>query len=170
MNLSALYKISYGLYIVTSVKENKFAGQIANTVFQVTSDPPKIAVCLNKRNTTHEFLSSSRVFGVTVLKKDTPMQFIGKFGFKSSRDVNKFEGVNFKVGKTGAPLVLDHAVAILEAEVKGECDVGTHTIFIGELVDAEIISEAEVMTYAHYHFIKGGKAPKTAPVYIAQKQ
>lgn len=166
MNLSALYKISYGLYIVTSVKDKSFAGQIANTVFQVTSEPPKVAVCLNKKNTTHEFVKSSRVFGVSVLEKETPMQFIGKFGFKSSRDVNKFEDVKFKIGKTGAPLVLDHSVAILEAEVKGECDVGTHTLFIGELVDAEVISEGEVMTYAHYHFIKGGKAPKTATVYI----
>ncbi len=166
MNLSALYKISYGLYIVTSVKDKSFAGQIANNVFQVTSEPPKIAVCLNKKNTTHEFVKNSRVFGVSVLEKETPLQFIGKFGFKSSRDVNKFEDVKFKIGKTGVPLVLDHSVAILEAEVKGECDVGTHTLFIGELVDAEVLSEAEVMTYAHYHFIKGGKAPKTATVYI----
>lgn len=166
MNLSALYKISYGLYIVSSVKEKSFAGQIANTVFQVTSEPPKIAVCLNKKNTTHEFVKSSKVFGVSVLEKETPLQFIGKFGFKSSREVNKFEGVKFKIGKTGVPLVLDHTVAILEAEVKGECDVGTHTLFIGELVEAEVLSDAEVMTYAHYHFIKGGKAPKTATVYI----
>ncbi|MEM0302018.1 MAG: flavin reductase family protein [Archaeoglobaceae archaeon] len=166
MNLSALYKISYGLYIVSSVKENSYAGQIANTVFQVTSEPPKIAVCLNKKNATHEFVKSSKVFGVSVLEKETPMQFIGKFGFKSSREVNKFENVKFKIGKTGVPLVLDHSVAILEAEVKGECDVGTHTLFIGELVDAEVLSDAEVMTYAHYHFIKGGKAPKTATVYI----
>ncbi len=168
MNLSALYKISYGLYVVTSVKENKFAGQIANTVFQVTSEPPKIAVCLNKKNATHEYVSSSRVFGVTVLEKDTPMQFIGNFGFKSSREVNKFEDVKFKIGKTGVPLVLDHAVAILEAQVKEECSVGTHTIFVGELVDAELVSDAEVMTYAYYHFIKGGKAPKTATVYLKQ--
>lgn len=166
MNLSALYKISYGLYIVTSMKDGGFAGQIANTVFQVTSEPAKIAVCLNKKNATHEFVKNSRVFGVSVLEKETPMQFIGKFGFKSSRDVNKFEDVKFKIGKTGAPLVLDHSVAILEAEVKAECDVGTHTLFIGELVDAEVISEQEVMTYAYYHFIKGGKAPKTATVYI----
>ncbi|MEM0330225.1 MAG: flavin reductase family protein [Archaeoglobaceae archaeon] len=166
MNLSALYKISYGLYIVSSVKENSYAGQIANTVFQVTSEPPKIAVCLNKKNATHEFVKSSKVFGVSVLEKETPMQFIGKFGFKSSREVNKFENVKFKIGKTGVPLVLDHSVAILEAEVKEECDVGTHTLFIGELIDAEVLSDAEVMTYAHYHFIKGGKAPKTATVYI----
>ncbi len=166
MNPKALFKISYGLYIVASVKEGKLSAQIANTVFQVTSEPPKIAVCLNKKNTTHEFVNNSRVFSVSVLEKDTPLQFIGRFGFRNSREFNKFEGVNFKLGKTGAPIVLDHAVAFLEAEVENEFDVGTHTIFVGKLVDAEIISEADVMTYDYYHYVKKGKAPKTATVYL----
>ncbi|MEM1578819.1 MAG: flavin reductase family protein [Archaeoglobaceae archaeon] len=166
MNPEALFKISYGLYIVASVKEGKFSAQIANTVFQVTSEPPKVAVCLNKKNTTHDFVKTSRVFSVSVLEKETPMQFIGRFGFRNSRDFNKFEGVNFKIGKTGAPIVLSHAVAVLEAEVEKDCDVGTHTIFVGKVVDAEIISNAEVMTYDYYHYVKKGKAPKTATVYL----
>ncbi|MEM3927362.1 MAG: flavin reductase family protein [Archaeoglobaceae archaeon] len=166
MNLEALFKISYGLYIVASAKEGKFSAQIANTVFQVTSEPPKIAVCLNKKNTTHEFVKSSRVFSVSVLEKETPMQFIGRFGFRNSRDFNKFEGVNFKIGKTGAPIVLSHAVAFFECELENECDVGTHTIFVGKVVDAEIISDAPPMTYEYYHYVKEGKAPKTATVYL----
>lgn len=166
MNLEALLKISYGLYIVASVKDGKFSAQIANTVFQVTSEPPKVAVSLNKKNTTHEFVKSSRVFSVTVLEKDTPLQFIGRFGFRNSRDFDKFEGVKIKIGKTGAPIVLDHAVAVFEAEVESELDVGTHTIFVGKLLDAEIVSDAEVMTYEYYHYVKKGKAPKTATVYI----
>lgn len=166
MNLQALYKISYGIYIVSSVKNNKFAGQIANTVFQVTSEPPKVAVCLNKKNTTHEFVKDSKVFSVSILEKDTPLQFIGRFGFRSSRDFNKFEGVNFKIGKTGAPIVLDYTVAFLEAKVVSEHDVGTHTLFIGEVLDAEVLKDAEVMTYEYYHFVKKGKAPKTATVYL----
>ncbi len=166
MNLEALFKISYGLYIVASVKEGKLSAQIANTVFQVTSEPPKIVVCLNKKNTTHEFVKSSRVFSVSVLEKETPMQFIGRFGFRNSRDFNKFEGVNFKIGKTGAPIVLSHAVAFFEVELENECDVGTHTIFVGKVVDAEIISDAPPMTYEYYHYVKKGKAPKTATVYL----
>ncbi|MEM0331293.1 MAG: flavin reductase family protein [Archaeoglobaceae archaeon] len=166
MNLEALFKISYGLYIVASAKEGKLSAQIANTVFQVTSEPPKIAVCLNKKNTTHEFVKSSRVFSVSVLEKETPMQFIGRFGFRNSRDFNKFEGVNFKIGKTGAPIVLSHAVAFFEGELENECDVGTHTIFVGKVVDAEIISDAPPMTYEYYHYVKKGKAPKTATVYL----
>ncbi|MEM0350678.1 MAG: flavin reductase family protein [Archaeoglobaceae archaeon] len=166
MNLQALYKISYGLYIVSSVKNGKFAGQIANTVFQVTSEPPKIAVCLNKKNTTHEFVKDSKVFSVSILEKDTPLQLIGRFGFRSSKDFNKFEGLNLRIGKTGAPIVLDHSVAFLEARVVNDFDVGSHTLFIGELVDAEILKDAELMTYEYYHFVKKGKAPKTATVYL----
>ncbi len=162
---NTLYKISYGLYIVSSAKDGKLAGQIANTVFQVTHEPVKIAVCLNKQNTTHEFVKHSRVLAVSVLEKDTPLSFIGRFGFKSSRDFNKFEGVEYKIGKSGAPIVLDHAVAYIEAKVVSECDVGSHTLFIGEVVDAELLKDAEVMTYAYYHEVKRGGVPKTATVY-----
>uniref|UniRef100_A0A7J2TI24 Flavin reductase n=1 Tax=Archaeoglobus fulgidus TaxID=2234 RepID=A0A7J2TI24_ARCFL len=166
MNLQALYKISYGLYIVSSAKNGKLSAQIANTVFQLTSEPPKIGACLNKKNATYEFVKDSKAFAVSVLEKDTPMQFIGRFGFRSSRDFNKFEGINFRIGKTGSPIVLDHAVAFIEAKVLQECDVGTHTLFIGEVVDAEILKDAEVMTYEYYHSVKKGKTPETATVYI----
>lgn len=166
MDIAAFYKIGYGLYIVTSAKDGKFAGQIANTVFQVTSEPVQIAACLNKQNTTHEFVKSSKSFGVSVLELDTPMQFIGRFGFKKSSEINKFDGVRYEIGKTGVPLVLDHAVAVMEVKVVKECDVGTHTLFIGEVVDAKVLKEANVLTYADYHLIKKGKAPKTATVYF----
>ncbi len=166
MDVSALYKISYGLYIVTSASNGKLAGQIANTVFQVTSDPVKVAVCLNKENTTHDFVKNSRAFGVTVLELNTPMEFIGRFGFRKSSEFNKFDGVEYKTGKTGVPLVVDHAVAVIEAKVVGECDVGTHTLFIGEVVDARLVKDAEVLTYADYHMVKKGKTPRTATVYF----
>lgn len=166
MDVSALYKISYGLYIVTSSLDGKLAGQIANTVFQVTSEPVKLAVCLNKENTTNKFVKESRVFGVTVLELDTPMDFIGRFGFRKSSEYDKFESVNYTTGRTGAPLVLDHAVAVIEANVVEECDVGSHTLFIGEVVDARLVKDAEVLTYADYHLIKKGKTPRTATVYF----
>ncbi len=166
MDVSALYKISYGLYIVTSVNNGRLAGQIANTVFQVASDPVKVAVCLNKENTTHGFVKNSGAFGITVLELDTPMEFIGRFGFRKSSEFDKFEGVEYITGKTGVPLVTDHAVAVIEARVAGECDVGTHTLFIGEVVDARLVRDAEVLTYADYHRIKKGKTPRTATVYF----
>ncbi len=166
MDVRALYKISYGLYTVSSAKDDVLAAQIANSVFQVTSDPVRIAVCLNKQNATHEAVADSGVFAVSVLEKDTPLKFIGVFGFKSSRDVNKFEGVKYRVGKTGAPIVLDHTVAYVEAEVVKSCDIGTHTLFIGNVVEAELLKDAEVLTYDYYQAVKRGKAPRTATVYF----
>jgi len=169
VNLKALYKVSYGLYIISSKRKGKINGQIANTLFQVTSEPPTIAVSINKKNFTHQFIEESRVFAASVLSEDTPMSFIGRFGFKSGREIDKFSQVNYKIGKTGAPLVLDNTLAYLEAQVIKEMDVGTHTIFAGKLVEAESIKEGVPMTYAFYHEIKRGRAPETAPTYIKEK-
>jgi len=165
MNLKALHQISYGLYVVCSKKGDRINGQTCNTVIQVSAEPPIISVCLNKGNLTHEFIEDSGVFTASILSQDTPLSFIGRFGFKSGREVDKFDGVNYKRGETQAPIVLDHTLAYLEAKVISTADVGTHTIFIGELVDAEVIQEGEPMTYAYYHQVKRGTTPKTAPSY-----
>lgn len=169
MNPKALHKISYGLYVISSKRGDKFNGQIANTVFQITSEPPTIAVSINKQNLTHEYIQESKVFTVSILSKETPMKFIGRFGFKSGKELDKFKNVNYKVGVTGAPLVLENIVGYLEAEVTKSLDAGTHTVFIGKIVDAEIIKDGEPMTYAYYHEIKKGTAPKTAPTYIKEE-
>ena len=170
MNTKALHKISYGLYVVGSRKGDRFNAQIANTVFQITSEPPTIAVSINKNNLTHEFIKESKVFTASALCQHTPLSFIGNFGFKSGRDTDKLKGINYKIGETQAPVVTDYAVAYLEAKVVKEVDMGTHTIFIGELVDADIISEEECMTYDYYHQVKRGTTPKTAPSYIEEKK
>jgi len=170
MNLRALHQVSYGLYVVTSAKGAKLSGQIANTVFQVTSEPPAVAVCLNKQNLTHEFVHDSHAFAASILSRDTPLSFIGTFGFKSGRDIDKFAQVNYKIGETGAPIVLDHTVAYLEVKVDKEVDVGTHTTFIGEVAAAEQVKQGEPMTYAYYHEVKRGTTPKTAPVFIEEKK
>ncbi len=166
MNTKAFRKLSYGLYIVSSRSGERLNGQIANTVFQVSSDPATIAVSLNKRNLTHDYVRESRVFSVSVLSKEAPMAFIGRFGFKGGRDVNKFEGIGYRIGTSGAPIVTDFSVAYVEAEVVGETDCGTHTVFIGKVVDCGVLTEEEPMTYAFYHEVKGGKSPKSAPTYI----
>lgn len=169
MNPAAFRKITYGLYIVCSKKGDKLNGQIANTVFQVANEPQTIAVSINKRNLTHEFIKESKVFTVSILSKDTPMKFIGLFGFKSGRDINKFDGVNHKTGATGAPVVLENSLGYLEAQVINSVDAGTHTVFLGKVTEAEPAGDGEPMTYAYYHEIKGGTAPKTAPTYIKQE-
>jgi flavin reductase (DIM6/NTAB) family NADH-FMN oxidoreductase RutF/rubredoxin len=166
MNKSALYKLSYGIYLITAGKEGRFNGQIANTVFQITSEPPTIAVSINKQNFTHEQIAACGRFAVSILDETTPMTLIGRFGFKCGREINKLEDVRIRTGKTGIPIVIDHAVAFIEAEVAGQMDCGTHTIFLGRIVECDILdAEAEPMTYAYYHKVKGGKAPKNAPTY-----
>ena len=170
MDLRALYPISYGLYVVGAREGDKINAQIANTVIQVCSEPPTISVCINKGNLTHEYIKSGKVFTVSVLAQDTPLKFIGNFGFRSGRDVNKFENVKYRIGETKAPVVLEHALSVMEAKVVNEADAGTHTIFVGELVAAEVLREGEPMTYAYYRQVKQGTTPKTAPSYIEQKR
>jgi len=162
----AFTKITYGMYIISSSLNGKLNGMIATTACQVTSDPPAISVTINKENLTHEFIQNSGIFSVSILSKETSFPFIGRFGFRSGREIDKFEGVGHKMGKSGVPIVLDNATGYIEAKVKSTLDVGTHTIFIADVVDAEVLSEAEPMTYAYYHEIKGGKSPKAAPTYM----
>jgi len=170
MNLQALYKISYGMYIVSSKnKEGRFNGQIANTVFQITAEPPKVAVCLHKNNLTCEYVKECNMFVISILSKDATLQLIGKFGFKTGRDINKFENVRYKISAHGLPIVLDNSIAYIEVKVTNSVDVGTHVLFIGEVIDADVISDGgEAMTYEFYHSVKKGKSPKTAPTYIKE--
>jgi len=166
MDVKALWLCSYGLYIVTSRKGEKLNGQIVNTVFQVTSEPPTVAVSINKANLTHEYVTSSKVFSVSILSTEAPMPLIGNWGFKSGRDIDKFAGAEYRIGKTGAPIVLDHSLAFIEAEVTGSLDVGTHTIFAGKVIDCGVLKQGEPMTYAYYHQVKKGKTPPKAATYI----
>lgn len=166
MDMKALYQLSYGVYAVTTFgKDGKLNGQISNTVFQVTSEPPKIQIVINKLNLTHEMLQESGFFGVSILNTEVPMTYIGRFGFRSGRDFPKFEGIRYKTTKNGVPIPLEYTVAHLECKIVNQMDIGTHTLFIGEVVDAEVYSNDEPLTYAYYHMIKKGKEPKTAPTF-----
>jgi flavin reductase (DIM6/NTAB) family NADH-FMN oxidoreductase RutF/rubredoxin len=167
MEPKALHKISYGLYVICSKKGEKINGQIANAIFQVTAEPQTIAISINKKNLTHEYIEDSKVFTISVLSKDTPMNFIGNFGFKSGRDIDKFEKVGYTLGKTKIPIIIDNSLAYVEAKVIDKTDVGTHTLFIGKVENAEILTDDEPMTYAYYHECKGGISPKAAPTYSA---
>jgi len=98
------------------------------------------------------------------------MKLIGQFGFKSGREIDKFQGIEFTKGKTGCPIVLISTLAFLEAEVQAMFDAGTNTVFLGKLVDAGILEKGEPMTYSYYHAVKKGRAPKTAPTYIGEEK
>ncbi|MEO0205703.1 MAG: flavin reductase family protein [candidate division WOR-3 bacterium] len=171
MNIKTLHKVSYGIYIVSSKKGEKINGQIVNTVFHITAEPPHMGVSINQQNLTHEYISSSKVFSIAILTKDTPPKFIGQFGFRSGREIDKFKGVNFKTGKTGAPLILDNTIGFIECEVVNSVDCGSHTLFIGKVVDAEIINDnAQPLTYDYYHKELKLKVPKTATTYIEENK
>jgi len=158
--------MSYGLYIVSSRSaDGKLNGQIANSVFQVTSEPPQVAVAINKGNLTHSYIEESGIFAVSVLSQDATMKFIGLFGFRSGRDVDKLSQANYKMGTTGAPVVLDYALSFLEVEVVEAVDLGTHTLFVGKVVAGGLLAEGTPLTYADYHEKKKGKAPEAAPTY-----
>ena len=161
----AFRDLSYGLYIVTSFKGDRLNGQIVNTVIQVTSEPPRVAVIINKKNLTHEFIVKSKVFGVSVLEESAPMAFFGPFGFKSGRDFDKFDKVSFKRGSTGCPLITDHSLSVLEAEVIDRLDLGSHTIFIADVLSSEVLKPGRPLTYQFYHEQLKGKSPKNAPTF-----
>jgi len=167
IDFEALYKISYGLYIVCSGDKTKGNGFISNTVFQVTAEPARFAACCNKENYTAQFIQKSGIFSVSVLHEDTSPDIFGRFGYKSGKDFNKMEGMQIRYGETGVPIVLNDAIAFLECRVVQTFDVGTHLLFIGELVQSGILNDTlEPITYLYYRQIKKGVAPKNAPTYV----
>jgi len=130
-----------------------------------------VATSVNRQSLTNEYIVDSKVFTASILSQETPMPFIGRFGFRSGRDIDKFKQVNYKIGRTGVPIVLDNTAAFLEAEVAQSIDVVTHTLFIGRIVACEVLErDAEPMTYTYYRDIKHGRTPKTAATYIREKQ
>ena len=168
MDRSAFHSLSYGMYIVATGTAERQNGQICNTVFQVTSEPATIAISINRLNYTYECLGSAGSFSVSVLEEDTPMTFIGRFGFKSGRDIDKFEGTAFRTCSSGCPVVLEHATSFIECRIRESFDCGTHALFLGEVEDAGVLTQARPMTYAYYHMVKKGRSPDRAPTFIGK--
>lgn len=168
MDLTALFNLSYGLYVVSAKKGRQYNGQTANTVFQISADPPTIAVSINRQNLTHEYLTPDAFFTVSILAKEAPLDLIGRFGFKSGRDTEKFAGIDYKLSTGGIPYLTQYCLAYLEAKLIQRLDVATHTLFIGRLTEAVVLTPGEPMTYAFYHQVKRGVTPPSAPTHLAQ--
>ncbi len=167
IDFNVLNKISYGLYIVSSGDKVNANAYIANTVFQITAEPAKFAISCNKDNFTSELIQKYKNFSVSILKQETRSETIGNFGFKSGKDSDKSEGFNVIYGKLGTPIFIDDTVAYMEFVLKEIIDVGTHFLFIGELIETKMLNNEEIpLTYSHYKNIKKGIAPKNAPTYI----
>ncbi len=166
IDVTALFQMSYGLYVVGTSFEERCNGQVANAVIQVTGDPICIITCLHKENLTTELVEKSGIFSVSVLEEDVPMPFIGNFGFKCGRETDKYCDVHFKRGITGAPLLLDWTLSVVEAKVLQAMDIHTHRLFVGEVVGAETLKKGSPLTYAYYHSVKKAKSHKNSPTAI----
>lgn len=160
----AISKISYGLYVVSSRDGDKFNGQIVNSVFQVTAAPPTVAASLNKLNLTHDYVLKSGLYSVSVLEQGTPLTFIGQFGFKSGRTCDKCASAAHKF-LGGCPAVTDHALSVFTVKVSKTVDMGTHTLFIGEVAAAETLKDGVPLTYDYYRNVMRGKTQKNATTY-----
>lgn len=166
MDTKAFFKLSYGLYVVTSKHGDQESGCVINTMTQVTSEPSQVCVTLNKNNFTTELIKQSQVFNVSVLLEDVSMDTIRQFGFQSGKDVHKFEKGEYQTDINGVLYLKEESAAMFACCVKQMVDVGTHIMFIAEVMDTAVLSEDAVLTYSAYHEKKNGTTPKSAPSYI----
>ncbi len=159
------------MYIVSSRDGDRYNGHISNTVFQVSADPPLFAIATHKDNLTTEYIRKSKVFSVSVVQQDVDLQFLGPWGFRSGRETDKFKNTDYKIGASGAPIVLDKAIAYIDCLVKEEIDTGSHILFIAEAIDAAVLDKsAPPLTYTWYRNVIKGISPEHAPTYTGHEE
>jgi flavin reductase (DIM6/NTAB) family NADH-FMN oxidoreductase RutF/rubredoxin len=164
---SALYKHHYGLYIISSSDGTSHAGCVINTATQVTSDPVQIMVAVNKQNATCGLIQETRHFALTIVDETADMDFIARFGFRTSTDYDKYAGIETRKDEFGDPWTPLHAAAMESAVVKVGIDAGSHMLFVAEVVEAENLSDVNPMSYSYYHNVLKGKTPPKASAYNA---
>jgi len=151
MDSKALFKIGYGLYVLTANDGIKDNGCIINTVMQVTSDPCQIAIAVNKLNYTNQMIQKTKKFNVSVLSEASDFGIFKHFGFQSGANVNKFESFpDAKRSPNGLYYITKNTNAFMSAYVKQEIDLATHTLFIAQLVEAQVLSDTPTVTYDFY--------------------
>lgn len=162
MNTSAMFKISYGLYILTANDGEKDNGCVINTLAQVTGNPNRVSITVNKANYTHDMILKTGVFNVSVLSESAPFKLFEHFGFKSGRDTQKFfKNPNEARSENGVLYIPDCTNAFVSGKVVETLDLGTHTMFIADVTDCEVLSDEPSMTYAYYHANVKPKPQKT---------
>lgn len=164
MNNEVLRKLSYGVYVVTSLCDGKPTGCIANSLIQVTYNT--VLVSIHHDNFTNHCIENSKKFAVSILGVDIDNKVIGTFGYRSARDIDKFEDINTKV--INGLNVIEDAVGYLICDVIDKMETETHTLFLGKIVEGDILNSQIPMTYAFYHAERKGVSPKNAPTYISK--
>lgn len=165
----AFFSMSYGLYLLSSRAGDAVSGCVVNTLSQVTAEPLQMTVAVHKENYTTGVIRKSGLFTAVALTQEASMELIGAFGFHCSRDKNKFEGFETREDENGIPYVCRQTAARFSCRVRGELDLGTHVLFLGEVLAAEPLEAVPPMTYAHYHQVKKGATPPKASSYQPPK-
>ena len=161
MDGKVMYNLTYGLFILTARDGSKDNGCIVNTVSQVTTEPNRICVAVNKLNFTHDMIHKTGEFNVSILTEGSKFETFKHFGFQSGKDIDKMEAIDFKRAANGISYITDETNAFLSAKVVSETDLGTHTLFLADVTDGEVLSSDPSVTYAFYQkFIK--KKPAAA--------
>lgn len=150
MNTKAMYNLTYGLFILTAKDGGKDNGCVVNTVTQVTSEPNRIAVAVNKSNFTHDMIMKTKTFNVSVLAENSKFETYKHWGFQSGRDTDKAESISFKRSANGLIYLAEETNAFISANVVSTVDLGTHTLFIADVTDCEILSDVPSVTYGFY--------------------
>ena len=149
---TALFKLSYGLFVVTARDGDTDNGCIANSVFQIADSPTKIAYSCQKGNYTRELIEKTGVFNVSVLTEDVPFEVIRHFGMQSGRDVNKFENCEVDVrSENGVKYIPKYTNAFMSLKVTSATDLGSHVLFVCDVTQSQVFSNEPSCTYAHYH-------------------
>ena len=151
MNKKAMYKLSYGLFVLTAKDGEKDNGCIINTAVQAASEPNQLSICVNKANYTHDMIQKTGKFTVSVLSQEAQFGLFEQFGFQSGRNVNKFEVFEKCArGLNGIYYITEGTNAYISVTVKKTEDLGSHTMFIGEITDMEVLSDIPSVTYEYY--------------------
>jgi flavin reductase (DIM6/NTAB) family NADH-FMN oxidoreductase RutF len=168
--MSALFKLTYGLYILSVGEGDKLNGCVINTASQVTATPVYISIAVSKNNYTCDMIIRKKSFTICPLLQDVSNNLIANFGFSSGVDRNKFEKQNYKLDSQGNPYLVDNVACYLSCKLVNQLDLGTHIMFIGELTESEVFLEDQVLTYEYYQKFKKGKTSKNAPSYHAPEK
>ena len=168
---SAFFKIGYGLYVVTSNDGVRDNGMICNTVVQVTGDPPRLAVTINKSNYTHETVKKTGRMNVCTLAESAAFPLFELYGFRSGRTADKFAGVEVIRAANGLPVPASDCNSYFSLEVESYVDLGTHGMFVCKVAEAKTLSSAPTMTYAYYHAnVKPKPAASAAPAKAGKRR
>ena len=161
MNTKALYKLTYGVYLLSANDGKRDNGCVINTAVQVANSPTRISIAVIKDNLTHDMIQASGQFNLSAISEDAPFELFKHFGMQSGRDVDKF--ADFKEvsrSENGLYYLNKWANAFMSLKVVASVDLGSHTLFIGELVDGEVLSEEPSCSYAYYQSAIKASAPK----------